>query len=450
MKKTLKILLVIIIIGLIGAAAYGGYLYYTLNKGVNSSFSDLKNNTSELRGDEEEVDIDDSFNVLILGIDENKKRAEKEKLDTDDFRTDTMILATFDREGDIIRMINIPRDTLSYMSDEQAFDKINHAHALGGIDGAVDSVENLLNVPVDFYIRVNFDSVVDIVNTLGGVEFDVPFDMEEPNQDDTGKIKVKKGHRKLTGEEALAVVRSRRVDSDFGRGERQMEMVQAIMNRAKSTGAITKVDDLVDVVSQNVTHNFKMKDLTTLAKYFASNEVKFDTTMILGEDFIGDNGAYYYKPNEEHLFVLSRTLRDILGLEPPDVNDFSNIRLAYWLNPTVLIGKDIIDEYKLTGDDIPQFTKEGYKSQYGDGFDIPEKTLDNFEENEGDTDVQSEDGQDYTQPTEEQNLNEQENYNQNYNQNEQENYNQNSNQDENWNNSLNPGSNPRDEYFSPE
>ena len=177
MKKTLKILLVIIIIGLIGAAAYGGYLYYTLNKGVNSSFSDLKNNTSELRGDEEEVDIDDSFNVLILGIDENKKRAEKEKLDTDDFRTDTMILATFDREGDIIRMINIPRDTLSYMSDEQAFDKINHAHALGGIDGAVDSVENLLNVPVDFYIRVNFDSVVDIVNTLGGVEFDVPFDM---------------------------------------------------------------------------------------------------------------------------------------------------------------------------------------------------------------------------------------------------------------------------------
>lgn len=346
MKKTLKILLVIIIIGLIGAAAYGGYLYYTLNKGVNSSFSDLKNDKSELRGDED-VDIDNSFNVLILGIDENKKRAEKEKINTDDFRTDTMILATFDREGDIIRMINIPRDTLSYMSDEQAFDKINHAHALGGIDGAVDSVENLLNVPVDFYIRVNFDSVVDIVNTLGGVEFDVPFDMEEPNQDDTGKIKVKKGHRKLTGEEALAVVRSRRVDSDFGRGERQMEMVQAIMNRAKSTGAITKVDNLVDVVSQNVTHNFKMNDLTKLAKYFASNEVKFDTTMILGEDFIGDNGAYYYKPNEEHLFVLSRTLREILGLDPPDVNDFSNIRLAYWLNPTVLIGNDIIDEYKL-------------------------------------------------------------------------------------------------------
>ena len=58
--------------------------------------------------------------------------------------------------------------------------------------------------------------------------------MEEPNQDDSGKIKVKKGKRMLTGEEALAVVRSRRVDSDFGRGERQMQMIQAIMNRSKS------------------------------------------------------------------------------------------------------------------------------------------------------------------------------------------------------------------------
>src|SRR5699024_12280365 len=99
MKKTLKILLVIIIIGLIGVAAYGGYLYYTLNKGVNSSFSGLKNEKAALRGDGEVVDIESSFNVLILGIDENKKRAEKEKLNTDDFRTDTMILATFDREG---------------------------------------------------------------------------------------------------------------------------------------------------------------------------------------------------------------------------------------------------------------------------------------------------------------------------------------------------------------
>ncbi|WOS96138.1 LCP family protein [Nosocomiicoccus massiliensis] len=427
MKKFLKIIFVILLVLGIAGAAYGGYIYYTVNKGVNSSFSGLEDK-SKLREDGEEVDIEDSFTVLILGIDENEKRAKKEQLKRDEFRTDTMILATFDREGNVIKMINIPRDTLSLISDEQAFDKINHAHALGGIEGAVDSVENLLNVPVDFYIRVNFDSVVDIVNTLGGVEFDVPFDMEEPNQDDSGKIKVKKGKRMLTGEEALAVVRSRRVDSDFGRGERQMQMIQAIMNRSKSTGAITKIDDLVDVVSKNVTHNFTMQDITKLAKYFASNDIDFEQTRVLGEDYIGYTGAYYYKPSEEHLFVLSRTLREILDLKAPDVNDFANIRLSYWLNPTVLIGEDIINNYKLEGEDIPFFADPAYKSKYGDGFNIPKEQLENYEDNEGDTDVSQPDGQDYTEPTEEEYLDE-------------------SNDDDYY---YNPGTNPRDEYFPPE
>ncbi len=427
MKKFFKILLVILLIVGIAGALYGGYIYYTVNKGVNSSFSGLEDK-SKLREDGEEVDIEDSFTVLILGIDENEKRAKKEQLKRDEFRTDTMILATFDREGNVIKMINIPRDTLSLISDEQAFDKINHAHALGGIEGAVDSVENLFNIPVDFYIRVNFDSVVDIVNTLGGVEFDVPFDMEEPNQDDSGKIKVKKGKRMLTGEEALAVVRSRRVDSDFGRGERQMQMIQAIMNRSKSTGAITKIDKLVDVVSENVTHNFTMNEITNLAKYFASNDVKFETTRLLGEDYIGYTGAYYYKPSEEHLFVLSKTLREILDLKAPDVNDFANIRLSYWLNPTVLIGEDIINNYKLEGEDIPFFADPTYKSKYGDGFNIPKEQLENYEDNEGDTDVSRPDGQDYTEPTEEEKLDE--SYDDDY--------------------YYDPGTNPRDEYFPPE
>ena len=171
-----------------------------------------------------------------------------------------------------------------------------------------------------------------------------------------------------------------------------------------------------------------MNEITNLAKYFASHDVKFETTRLLGEDYAGYTGAYYYKPSEEHLFVLSRTLREILDLKAPDVNDFANIRLSYWLNPTVLIGEDIINNYKLEGEDIPFFADPTYKSKYGDGFNIPKEQLENYEDNEGDTDVSQPDGQDYTEPTEEENLDE--SYDDDY--------------------YYDPGTNPRDEYFPPE
>src|SRR5699024_11310629 len=76
----------------------------------------------------EDASVDESFTVLILGTDENDSRAEKENLAGDDFRTDSMILATFDKNEDDVKLVNIPRDTLAYINTEEYFDKINHAH----------------------------------------------------------------------------------------------------------------------------------------------------------------------------------------------------------------------------------------------------------------------------------------------------------------------------------
>src|SRR5699024_2538077 len=111
---------------------------------------------------------------------------------------------------------------LPIYNTEEYFDKINHAHMYGGPSASMETVETLLNVPVDYYVRLNMAGVVDIVDSVGGIEFDVPFDMDEPDQHDKGRIKLEKGVQELSGEEALAVVRSRRVDSDLGRGNRQI------------------------------------------------------------------------------------------------------------------------------------------------------------------------------------------------------------------------------------
>ncbi len=108
----------------------------------------------------------------------------------------------------------------------------------GGPSASMNSVEKLLNVPVDYYVRINMAGVVDIVDSVGGVEFDVPFEMNEPNQHDKGRVELEAGVQELNGEEALAVVRSRRVDSDLGRGNRQMELVEAVLSKVKSSGGL--------------------------------------------------------------------------------------------------------------------------------------------------------------------------------------------------------------------
>ena len=99
---------------------------------------------------------------------------------------------TFSPEKRQIRLLSIPRDTISYIPKVGYYDKITHAHAYGGPVAAMDSVEATLNVPVDYYVRVNMDAFVEAVDELGGIYYDVPYDLNEPNTDDSGRIKIKR------------------------------------------------------------------------------------------------------------------------------------------------------------------------------------------------------------------------------------------------------------------
>ena len=169
MKKKIFIgilLFLIIVLVVIGVYIYN--LFNSFEQGVSDSFEATDRDRSELRLD----DIDptmDSFTVLILGIDESESRKEEDDLESGDFRTDSMILATFDKDEDEVKLVSIPRDTLTHFPEENYFDKITHAHREGGPEASMRAVESLLNVPVDYYVRVNMAAVVDMVDALGGV-----------------------------------------------------------------------------------------------------------------------------------------------------------------------------------------------------------------------------------------------------------------------------------------
>lgn len=311
MNKTFKVILILLSLSLaIVPVSYAAYLYSTTKGAIDLSFS--KNIDKSTLRDKAVDPSMDHISILFLGIDDSISRRENGQK-VSEARTDAMILATFDRSNKQIRLVSIPRDTLAYIPSVKQYDKITHAHAEGGPESSMHAVENIFNVPVDYYARVNMQAFVDIVDELGGIEFNVPFDIDEPTKLDKGRIKVKKGKQLINGDEALALVRSRHVDTDLGRGKRQMQMIEAIVKKAKDTNSISKLDELVEIVGNNAKHNLTFENITSLASYYTSNDVEFKQMQLKGTDYMY-NGVYYYNPVFEHIYKISQLLRKDLQL----------------------------------------------------------------------------------------------------------------------------------------
>ncbi|PTE69306.1 LCP family protein, partial [Staphylococcus devriesei] len=270
-------------------------LYHTSENAMQASYdkSDAKRQSNIREG---KVDPSkDAVSILFLGIDDNEGRRENGQT-TEHSRTDSMILSTFSPEKRQIRLLSIPRDTISYIPKVGYYDKITHAHAYGGPTAAMDSVEATLNVPVDYYVRVNMEAFVKAVDELGGIYYDVPYNLNEPNTDDSGRIKIKKGYQKLNGDEALAVARTRHHDSDLKRGERQMDLIKLLFKKAKSLDSYNKLDNLVEIVGDNAKHNLSTDEIKSLASMYLSDDIEFKTSQLKGKnDYL--NEIYYYNPS---------------------------------------------------------------------------------------------------------------------------------------------------------
>src|SRR5699024_5353757 len=126
-------------------------------------------------------------------------------------------------------------DSYVYIPEVGYNTKINHAHAYGGPRATSKAVEELLAIPIDYYVRINFEAFMDVVDALDGITVDVPYEFrEQDSQDRANKIHLNPGVQKLDGEEALALARTRKLDNDIERGKRQQEIVKALIDRAVS------------------------------------------------------------------------------------------------------------------------------------------------------------------------------------------------------------------------
>ncbi|WP_459502511.1 LCP family glycopolymer transferase [Bacillus sp. C1] len=312
--KKRRLLWFILIPLLIVTLSSGGYSFHIYSKAkaiVSNAYSELERGNKSDKREKAVKPMTDNISVLIMGVDESDIRETSYGKAT---RTDALLLATINKNDKSVELVSIPRDSRVYIKSRGKQDKITHAHVFGGVDSTIDTVENFLNVPVDYYVKFNFKSFIKIVDSLGGIDVDVPVEFTEQNsKDEQNAIHLQKGLQHLNGEEALALARTRHIDSDYMRGQRQQLVLEAIAQKALSSNSITKIGNLLDAVDHDLKTNLTFDDMMAITKNTMGSGLQMEKLQVEGTDKYID-GIYYYIPDEKSVQSISKTLQKHLSV----------------------------------------------------------------------------------------------------------------------------------------
>lgn len=285
-------LLVFVIMLLIAAWFVGGSYLKVKQTADNIQHKIDGREKSELRGDKVSIANKDAISVALFGVDSNKQR-----LATGDAgRSDSIILMSINPKTNQSQMLSIPRDTYSEMVGKGTNEKIAHAYAYGGAKMAIDSVEKLMNVPIDYYATINMDGMHEMVDEVGGIDV-----VSNATFTSNGNRFVKGQESHLNGDQAMSFIRSRKEDGaggDFGRQERQQIVIQALATKVLSVDSVTKLDSILKNVEDNVVTDLSFDDLKGLATGYNGAVRNVKKAQLQGEGSILEDGLWYFLPNE--------------------------------------------------------------------------------------------------------------------------------------------------------
>ncbi|TYR78842.1 LytR family transcriptional regulator [Priestia megaterium] len=300
-KKTgFKIALTIILLLIIGVGAYAFSVYSSVANTFNRTHEPLDRTKSEKRAENVSFSDKDPLSILLLGVDQRG---------ADRGRSDSLILLTVNPEKQSVKMVSIPRDTRTEIIGKGTKDKINHAYAFGGVDMSIKTVENFLDVPIDYYVQVNMEGFKDIVDAVGGVTVNNSLDFTYEGHH------FEKGTLQLNGENALKYSRMRYEDprGDFGRQERQRQIIQAVINEGASMKSLTNYGSILDAIGDNVKTNLTFDEMKEVQANYKEARHNLEQIQVNGTG--GKmNGVYYYNVPESERTELSTTLQEHLNL----------------------------------------------------------------------------------------------------------------------------------------
>lgn len=305
-KSLLKRFLLLFLILFIGIGGFASYLAYSAFKAAEASYSELERGEKSNLREEVVIVSKDPISILLMGIEDYSSEGVG--------RTDSLIVATLNPKDQTMKLLSIPRDTQVEIPGRIKLDKINHAYAFGGKELTINSVENLLDIPIDYYATVSFKGFKDIVDEIGGVTVDVPFNFWEKSDINNKRIDFTEGEMSLDGEESLAYARMRKQDprGDFGRNDRQKQIITASIEKILTPNNLLKLDNIATHIGENVETNLKVTDALAMQKNYSNfNSAKIESISIKGED-IYLNDIYYFQPDEGSLTELKVMLKDHL------------------------------------------------------------------------------------------------------------------------------------------
>lgn len=264
------------------------------------------------------------FYMLLLGVDSDESRMygdESSAYGADDslYRTDTIILARVDPGNKKVTLVSIHRDTWLEIDGRER--KINEAYSLGGVPKTIEVISEFAGVPITHYAQINIDGLFAIVDALGGVEVDVPYDI---NDWWTGWT-LEAGYQTLNGEDAMIFTRSRHAYDDLGDGDRyraahQRLFLSALLSKLMAASPMDMVAT-IDTLANYVETDLSVDQIVNLALAMrgidAENDVysTMNPTEATYEDYGNGNGAWYEIPQMNYWHEL---MRQVDSGERPD------------------------------------------------------------------------------------------------------------------------------------
>lgn len=304
MLKFFTRLAIIIVFALSVVAGVGAAAYYFLPTAPTSSDSSTADKAA-LK--------DDTYNILLCGVDEKHENA------------DTIVIASFDTKAKTLRLLSIPRDTMS--NEDRAIQKVNASYSVdheGNIEQTIREAEQLTALPIDRYAITTFDGFEEAIDAIGGVKMDVPMDLEysDPYQD--LEINIKAGHQVLDGAHALQFVRFRSgyATGDIGRIGAQQLFFSALADTMLDSKIVTKVPALAKVVSENMETDLTVSEMVWFFKQAQGmNRDSIEMFILPGTADYYD-GLSYYIPSEAGIIELinSKFMKGSKRIGPEDLD----------------------------------------------------------------------------------------------------------------------------------
>lgn len=290
--------------------------------------------------------LKEPFTILLMGVD-----SEQEDVRTASYNGDSLMLITFNPKTLSSTILSIPRDTyvpIACMKNQRK-NKITHA-AWQGESCMINTIQNFTGITIDYYVKINFKGVVKLVDSLGGIEVDVPLGFCEQDSDrNFGNLQcVEAGHQVLNGEQALAWARHRKSAGfdDFVRGQNQQLVVKGILNQLKNVRSLDTVYELMDTLGNNMQTNMTTNEILSLYNIgkdviIKAADTPMEELLSMQRLYISGSDAYIYDydprsgqgtrmnlynfvPYEESLQAVIDAMKVNLGLkEPKMIKEFS-------------------------------------------------------------------------------------------------------------------------------